>query len=120
MAQWFFPAPGWRADVTADLRPAGRYHVTMRDPAGGIHLQEGVYREITPVSRLVFTWSCPELEVVDSVVTLELREQGALTELTLIHELPDDPRIVREHEGGWNGCLDSLARFFNHQEERPQ
>jgi uncharacterized protein YndB with AHSA1/START domain len=112
MAQWFFPAPGWRAEVTADLRAEGAYRVAMHDPAGGIHVQEGVYREIEPDARLVFTWSCAELGVAHSVVTLELIEQGAATELVLTHELPDDPVIRREHEGGWIGCLGSLERFF--------
>jgi len=28
------------------------------------------------------------------------------------HELPDDDAILREHEGGWQGCLESLARFL--------
>jgi uncharacterized protein YndB with AHSA1/START domain len=115
MAQWFFPAPGWRADVTAEVRAQGRYRVAMHDPAGGVHLQEGVYREIRPVSRLVFTWSCAELGVTDSVVTVELVERGDVTELILTHELPDEPTVLREHEGGWQGCLQTLARFIDHQ-----
>jgi uncharacterized protein YndB with AHSA1/START domain len=112
MAQWFFPAPGWRAEVSADVRALGHYRVAMHDPGGGIHVQEGIYREIHPVSRLVFTWSCHELGVTESLVTLELAERGELTELVLTHELPDDPTILREHEGGWNGCLGSLERFL--------
>jgi uncharacterized protein YndB with AHSA1/START domain len=112
MAQWFFAAPGWRAEVTADVREQGRYRIAMRDTAGGLHVQEGVYREIRPVSRLVFTWTCAELGVADSVVTIDLRESTGGTELVLSHELPDDPMIVREHEGGWNGCLGNLAEFL--------
>ena len=112
MAQWFFPAPGWRADVTADLRIGGRYRVAMHDPAGGLHVQEGAYASIEPDSRLVFTWTCLELGVTDSLVTVELRDLGAMTELTLSHELPDDAAILREHEGGWKGCLESLARYI--------
>ena len=112
MARWFFPAPGWRADVTADVRIGGRYRVAMVDPAGGVHVQEGVYSVIEPDARLAFTWSCLELGVADSLVTIELRDLGAETELTLSHELPDDATIRREHEGGWTGCLESLARYL--------
>src|SRR5438067_2168695 len=72
MGRWFFPGAGWIAEVTSDLRVGGRYQLAMRDPAGSRHLQFGEYREIVPVSRLVFTWSCPELNVVDSLVTVEL------------------------------------------------
>jgi uncharacterized protein YndB with AHSA1/START domain len=112
MAQWFFPAPGWRADVVADVRIGGRYRVAMYDPAGGVHVQEGAYRAIEPYARLVFTWTCLELGVGDSLVTLELRDLGAQTELTISHELPDDDTIVRAHEGGWTDCLESLARYL--------
>jgi uncharacterized protein YndB with AHSA1/START domain len=118
MAQWFFPAPDWTAEVVADVRVDGPYRITMRDPAGGLHVQEGVYRVIEPVSRLVFTWTCLELGVAASVVTLDLVELGPRTELVLAHELPDDERIIREHEGGWRGCVESLARFIQPQEER--
>jgi uncharacterized protein YndB with AHSA1/START domain len=112
MARWFFPAPGWRAEVSADVQVGGRYRVTMFDPTGGAHVQEGVYQSIQPHHRLVFTWTCTELGVPESLVTVELGDRGEQTEIALHHELPDDPTILREHEGGWNGCLDSLARYF--------
>jgi len=112
MAQWFFPAPGWRAEVTADVRVGGRYRVAMRDPDGGAHVQSGEYRVIEPPSRLVFTWSCDELGVRDSLVTVELSDEGARTALTLTHVLPPDPTILREHEGGWAACLASLAALL--------
>jgi uncharacterized protein YndB with AHSA1/START domain len=112
MAKWFFPAPGWRAEVSADVRIGGHYRVAMHDPAGGLHLQEGVYRAVEPISRLVFTWRCPELGVDDSLVTVELTDRGPDTEIVLSHELPDEPTILREHEGGWKGCLDSLGRYL--------
>jgi uncharacterized protein YndB with AHSA1/START domain len=115
MARWFFPDPTWTATATADLRVGGRYEVSMRDAAGGLHLQFGEYREILPVSRLVFTWTCPDLAVKDSVVIVELREHGNSTELLLTHELPPDEKILREHEGGWTGCLRSLESFLENE-----
>ena len=79
-------------------------------PAGGVHVQEGAYASIEPDCRLVFTWTCLELGVSDSLVTIDLRDVGGKTELTISHELPDDAAILREHEGGWKGCLESFAR----------
>ncbi len=110
MSEWFFPVAGWRAEVSADVRVGGRYHIAMRDPAGGVHEQDGVYRVIEPVSRLVFTWTCAELGVDESLVTIELvdRDLGARTDLILRHELPDDAKVLREHEEGWTGCLGNL------------
>jgi glutathione S-transferase len=112
IARWFFPGEGWTTAVTCDLRVGGRYELAMRDAEGGRHVQFGHYREIVPVSRLVFTWTCPELAVTDSVVTVELVDRGARTELILTHELPPDPDVRRGHEEGWHGCLGNLERLL--------
>jgi len=112
MTRWFFPDAAWTANVTSDLRVGGRYELAMRDADGGDHLQFGEYREIVPVSRLVFTWNCPELAVVESVVTVELVERGEQTEIVLAHELPPDPNIRQGHEQGWVGCLGNLEKML--------
>ena len=116
MARWFFPGDGWTATITSDLRVGGRYEILMRDAAGDQHTQFGQYREVVPVSRLVFTWSCPELAVVDSVVTVDLIDHGQRTELVLKHELPPDPKVRRGHEEGWEGCLGNLDKMLGNHE----
>ena len=115
MSRWFAAAPDWSCDAEADVRIGGRYILQMREPAGAVHEQFGEYREIVPVSRLVFTWTCPEIGVADSVVTVELEDRGEQTALTLTHVLPDDAEIRRSHEDGWNGCLANLDRYLNQQ-----
>jgi uncharacterized protein YndB with AHSA1/START domain len=115
MARWFFAGEGWTTKVSADVRVGGRYELTMRDTSGEEHAQFGEYREIVPVTRLVFTWSFAPLAVVDSVVTVELVDLGATTELNLTHVLPPDPKIRRSHEDGWTGCLRNLDLFINQE-----
>jgi uncharacterized protein YndB with AHSA1/START domain len=115
MARWFFAGDGWTTKVSADVRVGGRYELTMRDTTGAEHAQFGEYREIVPVTRLVFTWNFAPLGVVDSVVTVELVDLGASTELNLTHVLPTDPTIRRSHEGGWAGCLRNLGVFINRE-----
>lgn len=115
MARWFFPGDGWTAAITSDLKVGGRYEIAMHDAAGGRHTQFGEYREIVPVSRIVFTWNSPKHEVVDSVVTVDLVDHGQRTELFLTHELPPDPKIRRGHQEGWEGCLGNLEKLLrNH------
>jgi uncharacterized protein YndB with AHSA1/START domain len=112
MLRWLYPAQGWATDVSTESRVGGAFRLVMREPSGVEHVQFGKWLEIEPVSRLVFTWSCPELGVTNSVVTVELVPQGEGTELSLRHELPPDPEIRREHQGGWEGCLGSLEAFL--------
>jgi uncharacterized protein YndB with AHSA1/START domain len=112
MSRWLFPGSGWTAAVESEFVVGGKWSVEMREPSGNVHHQFGVYREILPVSRLVFTWTCPILDVTDSVVTVELTERGDRTELVLSHVLPDDPKLRNAHEEGWTGCLASLETFL--------
>ena len=113
MSRWFFAGDGWTTKVSADVRVGGRYELTMRDTNGEEHTQFGEYREIVPVTRLVFTWSFAPLAVVDSVVTVELVDLGARTQLDLTHVLPPDPKVRRSHAEGWAGCLGNLDRYVN-------
>ena len=112
MARWLYPGEGWVCSVSSSLTVGGTWRAEMKDAEGGKHLQFGVYREIVPHSRLVFTWNCPDLNVADSVVTVELSETEQGTELTLTHELPPDPKVRRGHEEGWDGCLANLAKYL--------
>ena len=117
MARWFFPDDGWSVDVKARVEVGGRYELSMRDPEGNLHRQFGEYREIVPVSRIVFTWCCPDFAVVDSVVTVDLFDQGHETELVLTHELLDNPDIRRSHEQGWTGCLNQLNNMLEKERD---
>jgi uncharacterized protein YndB with AHSA1/START domain len=116
MARWFFPGSGWTVTVKSAFEVGGRYELDMRDAEGGRHVQFGRYREIVSPSRLVFTWSCPDLAVVDSIVTVELVDRNDRTELILSHELPPDPKIRGGHEEGWEGCLGNLETFLNQRD----
>jgi len=55
MVRWFTPPP-WRTTAAeVDLRPGGTSRVTMQGPAGEEMHHTGVYLEVVPAQRLVFT-----------------------------------------------------------------
>lgn len=55
LGEWFCPPP-WRAEVVAmDLRAGGRSAVTMYGPDGEVMPNDGVYLEVVPERRIVFT-----------------------------------------------------------------
>ena len=65
-----------------DLRPGGAWHFVGRGPQGeaGFH---GVYREITPPERLVYTEIFDPYPDVESVVTQILTEENGKTRMTV-------------------------------------
>jgi uncharacterized protein YndB with AHSA1/START domain len=55
LKQWFCPAPWRLAETEVDLRPGGAFNTTMRGPVGEEHHSDGIWLEVVPGRRLVFT-----------------------------------------------------------------
>lgn len=109
MSRWFFAGESWSAEANNDLRVGGEYAITMISERGDRVLCSGAYREIEPPTRLVFTWT--SYAVSDTLVTIELRDLGDATELTLTHEGLVEAAVRESHTQGWGGCLANLERF---------
>ena len=110
MIQWWGPdaGPTLRADV--DVRPGGRFSVVFRLLNGDEHNPTGIYREVVPERKLVFTWDLPGER--ESLVTFLLKPIDGGTELTLLHEHLPDEAERESHEQGWRGLLDKLPLFL--------
>jgi uncharacterized protein YndB with AHSA1/START domain len=109
LKQWFAPGDSTVADASVDFRVGGSYRIHIRGADGKDWIVSGVYREIRPPERLVFTWRwAHDPDMPDTIVTLDLHERGARTEVQLTHDnLPhEDSRKAHEH--GWVGCFDKL------------
>ena len=70
-----------------DLRPGGAWRFVNRHPRGEAEFY-GVYREITPPERVVFTEIYAPFPDSGSVVTALLTEEGGKTRLTVTSEYP--------------------------------
>jgi uncharacterized protein YndB with AHSA1/START domain len=111
LKKWMAPSDAFKVPVAeAELRVGGRYHIVMNAPDGQVHDVSGVYREVVPNKKLVYTWAWKSTPERESVVTIELRAAGGGTELTLRHEQFFDEEARNHHEQGWNGCLARLEK----------
>lgn len=113
-SQWMGP-PGITArDVKIDLRKSGSYSLIMESAEGGIHPLSGVYREIAPPSRLVFTfiWGFGDLKDMEMLVTLDFAEDKGGTLMTLLQEHVPTQSASDHHNQGWNGAFDCLDSYL--------
>ena len=112
LKRWFGPSDAM-AVVTAevDLKVGGRYRIVMQEAGVEPHRVGGVYREIVPNRRLVFTWAWESTPERESLVTVELAPEDGGTRLTLTHERFFDEAARDGHGKGWTG---SLARLDRH------
>jgi len=112
IARWFGPERIEPIRVEADVRVGGRYRFIMRSPDGEEHDVGGVYREVVPNQKLVFTWAWRSTPERESLVTIELKGDGDGTLLTLTHEQFFDEGARDRHRSGWTGALDKLDKFL--------
>jgi len=96
-----------------DVRVGGRFRIVFGGPDGKAHECAGVYREVVPHRKLVFTWtwpnSTPERE---SLVTIIFHAAGKGTELAFRHEQLFDEKVRDNHKRGWSGAFDKLERYL--------
>jgi uncharacterized protein YndB with AHSA1/START domain len=112
MIKWWSPDSGPTVSVTADVRPGGRFSIIFRMANGQEHNPKGVYQEVIPDQKLVFTWEWPGSPEKESRVTFRLVAKDGGTELTLTHEqLPDEEALI-SHESGWSGLLKRLEKHL--------
>lgn len=117
LAQWFGPTVEHSTPIAdIDLRVGGHYRLGMRKGSDGeTHIVGGVYQEISPPEKLVFTWAW-ETSVQppdETLVTIEFHELGNQTRLVLTHERFSHAKMRDQHGEGWNGCLDRLGSLFS-------
>lgn len=55
LRQWFTPRPWTVAAAELDVRPGGMQQIVMRSPEGAEFPNTGVYLEVVPNEKLVFT-----------------------------------------------------------------
>ncbi|HJR61800.1 MAG TPA: SRPBCC family protein [Vicinamibacterales bacterium] len=71
-----------------DLRPGGKWRFVNRTPTGELATFYGVYREIAPPDRLVYTEIFEPFPDAESVVTTVLTEENGKTRLTVTASYP--------------------------------
>lgn len=126
LKRWWGPKGFTSPACTIDFRVGGKYHFCMRSPEGQDIWTTGIYKEIVPNKKMVWT-DCFADENGNVVsgdrygmtglpeefeVTLLFEEAGGKTKFTLIHKgFPADDMIemVELTQAGWNETLDKLA-----------
>jgi len=111
LREWWCP-PGWIAsEIEVDLRVGGAYRIAMGRAEGGKSVSvSGVFLEVKPPERLVFTWQWNGAfaEMPETLVTVELRGSENETLLTLRHANFADPAIRQQHRSAWIAACNRL------------
>jgi uncharacterized protein YndB with AHSA1/START domain len=107
--EWWGPNGFTLPFLEMDQRAGGKWRAMMRSPEGKDIWQHGIYREIVPPEKTVYTfvWDAdPENEMLVSVV---FKENGAKTDMTFTQEGFKSVEEREGHNDGWSQTFDRLA-----------
>jgi len=112
IVNWFGPDAGPVTSAELDVRTGGRYAMAFNTLDGEEHHVSGVYQEVIPNEKLVFSWAWRSTPERVSLVTVLIKPDGAGSMLTLVHEQFFDEDARDRHRYGWSGSLDKLERYL--------
>lgn len=117
LKSWWKPPGSTVTTVEVDLRVGGQYRIGLKQPTQATYFVSGVYQVIQRPRRLVFTWRWenPEMDIGESLVSIEFRAKNNQTELELTHQRLPTLEARQAHKKGWEGIFDSLDRFVPNQ-----
>jgi uncharacterized protein YndB with AHSA1/START domain len=117
LRRWYPPGADWDTPLAeVDLRVGGLLRLVMRGPDGEEVGGGGEYREITPPTRLVFTWAWDRPDVGEGVQLVEVdfvEHADGTTTVVMVNRGLADERSRESHREGWEGSFDNLARVVS-------
>lgn len=120
LKQWFCPKPWGVARAELDLRAGGRCDVTMLSPEGQEFPNQGIYLEVTPNERLVFTdaysagWVPSVKPFMTGVITFEDLGDGRTAYTAMARHWNEEDQKQHEAMGfheGWGKATDQLEEL---------
>ena len=116
MAQSFGPRGFTSSVPELDVRAGGALRIVMHGPDGNDYAMKGVFREVKPPEKLVFSNIAIDKDgnhLLEGETTVILEEQGGKTKLTLKTYakglVPMAPQMLSGMEAGWSQSLDKLG-----------
>lgn len=120
LKRWFTPRPWTTPVVELDVRPGGTSHIVMRGPDGAEFPNHGVYLEVVPNERLVFTdayvraWEPAAKPFMTGIISFADEAGGTRYTARVLHWTEAD-REAHEQMGfhdGWGKATDQLVALL--------
>ena len=117
LRRWYPPGRDWDTPVAeVDLRVGGKLRIVMRSPTGESFGGGGEYQEVTPPTRVVFTWVWDQPKIGTGIQLVEvdfIAEPDGSTTVVMINRGLTDEQARQSHREGWEGSFDNLARLLS-------
>jgi uncharacterized protein YndB with AHSA1/START domain len=111
LKRWFGPRGWWLAVCEVDLKVGGTWRYVVRGPDGTEMGMRGVYREIVPPERLVFTETFDDYPGESLVTTVLVEDHGKTTMQATLLYASREIRDLMIKSGMEHGAAESYDRL---------
>ena len=112
VVKWMGPRSHPAVHAEQDLRPGGAWRICLRPNDGGRDLwQGGIFHEIVPPERLIFSFAWDQEDGskgLETLISIALAEHDGKTTMTFRQSVFDTMSRRDSHRGGWSSCFDRL------------
>lgn len=108
LMKWFCPRGFTVLFAEGEVAEGRTWRSGMRAPDGQEHIAGGVYREVRPTGRLVFTHAWEGPDSPETLITVSFEEQGGKTQMTFEQVGFATTESRDGHRGGWSEAFDNL------------
>jgi uncharacterized protein YndB with AHSA1/START domain len=95
-----------------DVRAGGRYRISFDHESGEFFQVGGVYHEVVPYEKLVFSWAWHSTPERESLVTVSIKPDGAGSLMVFTHEQFFDEQARDGHAKGWSELFAQLENLL--------
>jgi len=118
MAQWFGPRGFTSSVPELDARVGGALRIVMHGPDGNDYPMKGVFIEVTPPERLVFSTIALDKDgnhLLEGETSVSFAEHDGKTTLTVkahaVGRVPIAVQMLAGMEAGWTQSIDKLGEL---------
>ena len=111
LVHWFCPDSFTLPVCEMDFRVGGSQRLCMRASGGWEHYVHGVYREIVPAERIVWTSAFEDVPGSEVLTTVTFADHDGKTKLTVHQTYSFESDATRGAPQGWTETLDHLAAY---------
>lgn len=116
LLSWFGPEGVICTANILEIEEGGAYSLTLKSATMGDNTVTGVFREITPHSRIVITWGWIQEDGhrgEETIATFDFAPHADGTLMSLRQGVFSKTEFRDRHMMGWSGSFDKLSALFN-------
>jgi len=111
MVHWFGPNGFTLPVCEMDFRVGGKCRFCMRASDGNEHYTQGIYREVVPAERIVWTSSFEDVPGSEILTSVTFADHEGKTKITVHQTYSFESESTRGAPQGWTETFERLAAY---------